>query len=293
MSKVESNDEMRIREMQEAQRRAEVRSKEASRAQQREKSFDEALKSRRSHASTRAENTDRKRERAAARGAIEQVRQGEPRSQLEWARRAALHKAFFGQKAQGGRVRAAIENEQVLSDRAEGSLEARGEEHARVEETGHDEEVREVERVLERQEELRQEAVRAELAHQVDRDGRRRQDGQESDGEEREQAQIQGVGAKKAGGAAGAPAPVPPELLKRIVGTLMKVIEDGRTRLRVRLQGRGLEGVELEVRHENGQVACDFSGCNDRLRRDLENARGALSQALEKKGLKLARLTAR
>lgn len=297
MSRVESSDDQRIREQQEAQRKADVRNRAADRSKQNGKAFDAALRQKSTDRAGQQSLAKRAAEdgRSQARQVLDQLRQKVPRQPHELAKRAALSRAFAHQGAMGRRAQESAGAAQVLEQRAGDYLESVGREDRHLQAERIDEETREGDAVEENLELKREEQVlQTQIEDALGRgDGRRRGGGQQSDEREREReaAPTQAVAAPK--GAAGAPTPVPPQLLKRIVGTLLKVAEDGRVRLRVKLQGPGLDGVELDVRHQNGRIDCAFSGCSDRLRRDLERSKDALAQALGRKGLTLGQLSAR
>lgn len=291
MSRVESNDEQRIREMQEAQRRAEVRNREADRAQRGERSFRESMTARtaRDEGARQSEDAEhRQRTAGQARRVLDRVRKEQPTRPHELAKRAALARAFAGRQSLARRAQESDGEARVLVDRASEHESARALEHDHLDEMGRTEDRAELEAREERLDELRRDAEAQAMADDLARERRRRdRDRREDDDRRREPAE--GVAPAKARGAAPRVS-LPPEILKRIVQTLVRVTEDGRTSLRVRLQGPGLEGVELQVENREGSITCAFSGCSDRLRRDLERARPTLEGALSRRGLRLSKL---
>lgn len=297
MSKVESSEEMRIREMQEQQRSAEKRSKAADAARRSERSFQETMRARSSRETGRQHRADgetRHREEGSARQILDRLRRNKKQAPHEQAKRAALSRALHGKGALEARADESLAKNLAQSDRAEQALVIRETEDGFVDRSRNDEIETDVEVREESQLEVEHEAQQAMIVAEDDR-RRRGQDQDRRDHEDRppHPHEVAKAPTARANGAAGAPAPLPPELLKRIAATLTKVVEDGRTRLRVKLRGPGLEGVELDVRAEGGEVVCEFSGCNDRLRRDLEGASTKLGSMLSRRGLRLRRLTAR
>ena len=78
------------------------------------------------------------------------------------------------------------------------------------------------------------------------------------------------------------------------MGAIYKgVTQDGRTHMQITLKGGLLDGVQLQVRAEGGKVSCEFSGCSKETARLLDSAQGALARGLERRGLRLERLSAR
>lgn len=290
MSRVESNDEQRIREMQEAQRKAQRQAGEAQSAQHRKQAFEAALQHRQHHASTKSRSQEHQEQQtAAARAAIEVLRQKAPRDPHEISKRAALAKAFATDHATlVGRAQESASQNADLDQRLAQFDQGSGLEELRVRDVERDEEAKEVERVEEKLELLQQGEGLV-----VDPDGRRRRDPRDQQQDSRDEERTAAPSAVKATQRARpTPMVLPPENMKEIVSSVMEVLEDGRTRLEVQLQGRGLEGVKLEVRNEEGKVSCAFEGCTDRLRRQLYGASDRLKGALAKRGFKLVRFSA-
>lgn len=283
VGKVESSDETRIREMQEAHRRAEVRNGEASQAKRAERSFRETMGARSADQSDRAAARDREartRSDADARRVLDQVRNQKPQLPHERAKREALAQALGGKAALVRRRDEQGGDHRVLLDRTEQHQAGQTKERRAVEDRLRDEDGRDQVVREERQESLRN--PEGPVVAPMEDDRRRRRDRSE-DERRRESEALAGV--KSAGGSAPV---VPPELLEKIVGAVTQVIEDGRSHLRVRLEGAGLDGVELEVKCESSEVRCTVTGCSDRLRRDLEGAAPALGQALGRRGFRLS-----
>lgn len=291
---MESNDEQRIREIQEVQRRDEKRLRTADNASRTERSFQESLRSRtKTDRARHHEKTDERREgEISARQVLDQVRKRRSELPHERARRAAMARALHGKGALEARTKASLGDARIQSDRADEALQRRGAEWEHVDETTRDQEIRESDGREERVDAARQDAEQTQI--QADADGRRepRQEHPRDRDDRPPEERAAAVQETKAQGAAGAPR-VPHALIQRITATLTKVVEDGRTRLRVRLKSPGLEGVELEVQVGEDGIHCAFSGCSDRLRRDLEAAEDGLREALEDRGLQLGRLEVR
>lgn len=295
MSKVESNDELRIREMQEAQRRAEARNLELDRAKKADRSFDEALRARRS-AECASEDQARDarrnaRERAGQRASVERREDGYLHPH-ERARRAALARVLDGRRALERRAHESLDEHRALIDRRDQHEVGSALDLERVDERLHEQDASDAGQVEERLEEAQKDAADGDIARDLERDRRRRRDHDRGEDDRRRPA-PDAVGRPRRAHRAGARGALPPALLERIVGVITQVVEDGRTQLHLRLQSPGLEGVELEVKAQDGEVSCLFRGCSDRLRRALEGAQPTLTAALAKKGLKLKRLEAR
>ena len=290
MSKVESNDEIRIREMQEAQRRTEIRNREADQVKRSEKSFQETLKAHQSRERGLVEGASEDRrlqDQRAARGVLDQVRQSQAKDPQEQARHAAWARALHGKGALTRRAKDSQGDAVALEQRRDGHEATHAVQNDQVDELQRDEDLHDVDTQSTQMEDARREAEATELAYHVSRQRRDsdHREGREGQPDETPAAPIEGAGPSQE--LKRSARELPPEVLKRIVGTITKLAGDGRTRIKVRLKGRGLEGVELEVRAENGQVSCAFSGCNDRLRKDLKASESALGQALGTRGLSL------
>lgn len=296
MSRVESNDEQRIREVQDTQRRQERQLRSADRSARSERSFQDRLQARATTERARHERTTeaQKDGEVSARDVLNRVRKGRRILPHEEARRAAMARALHGKGALEARSKASLGEARIQTDRAEEALEGRGVEREHLDESFREEDTREAESREEGLEAVRRSAV--EDAMRVEREAQRersQEDPKERDDRRDEDERAPAVHeTATAKGAAGGPR-MPPELLQRIASTLSKIVEDGRTRLRVRLKGPGLDGVELDVDMDDEGIHCRFSGCSDRLRRDLEAAEGELRVALEDRGLELGRLEVR
>lgn len=293
-----SNDELRIKEIQEAQRRAEKQRKAADQARQTERSFRETMTQRaaRQRGAREADDVERRRRAEGdARRVLDQVRgDRKERRPHELAKRAALARAFGHKKSLSRRAQESAGEARVLHDRAEQHRSGRVLQNEHVETELHEEDRAELDVREERLEEVRRELSGLEVAEDLARERRRQDDRSDRDGRDQDEPQVEAAAAAatRTEGSAGPRPSLPPEMLKRIAGAILKAAEDGRVSLRVRLQGPGLEGVEIEVRNEEGQVSCCFSGCNDRLRRSLEQSAPALKRALAKRGFTLAHLEA-
>lgn len=301
MSKVESNDDIRIREMQEQQRLAETRQKDADTVKRNTEAFKAAMRGKASQTQdTRRTDGSKTRDaqRETAKQVLARVRREGPQKPHEKARQAAIRAAIHGAPGQlARRAKESHGESRVLSERADEYASAGLDDDRRVDDRLRDEDVREATGREEGVEEVRREHHELQMADDLmqERQGqqRRQQQQRERDEQRRETAAEATGGAREAQGSAGPTKSLPPEVLKRIAQTITKVVDDGRTRIRVRLKGQGLEGVELEIKAEDGKISCAFSGCNDQLRRDLEQAESALGSALAQRGLELRALEVR
>lgn len=297
MSKVDDGgDAQRIREMAEAQLRRKLDNEKRSQNERLEKSFGEVMgdRARRGAAQRETARQAEAEQGQAAKRVLDLVRKGAPKQGHELARHAALTQAMHkGLTATRGKE--ADQAKGAESARVE-DLTTKGEvEQTFVDRTTRDDDEREV-----RGREDRQADAEQALKHEggplapVGEDDQRRKDPRQGRGSQgRDENRSDGVASAQ--GAAGASAPqLPPEVLKQIVGAIYKgVTQDGRTHMQITLKGGLLDGVQLQVRAEGGKVSCEFSGCSKETARLLDSAQGALARGLERRGLRLERLSAR
>ena len=295
MSKVESNDEIRIREMQEAQRKAEVREQSAHRARRAQVSFKDTLNTKRSVEVAEKERMETVRKKQHNENQSRQQTERSPREKIQQARQLAHKSVLENARSLDGRLKRrtkdSIGENTLQLDRAQHHTSKHMYDKEVMEERIREEDAQQFEATEEKQDILRRDVEYAQITGEASE--RRRQSGQGHQDEKQKEPPPQpiAVNTQKTSGAGGGPQ-IPPDLLKRITSTVLKIVEDGRTSLRVRLKGPGLEGVELEVRTTNGQVECRFSGCHDKLRQELEKGAPELNKALEQRGLQLKLLVA-
>lgn len=99
------------------------------------------------------------------------------------------------------------------------------------------------------------------------------------------EAPVSGVKLRRSAAA------IPPEILRQLVQTIYQAVKaDGRTSLRLTLKGGAMEGVELEVEANQGEVSCRFEGLSPKLKRQLHDGEAALGAALKRRGLHLKTL---
>lgn len=159
----------------------------------------------------------------------------------------------------------------------------------------------EVRREGEREQSRLEARVDAQAQGAVDQDGRKRgggQGGQGGQGRGDEGAAALAALQKKpstqaAGpqGAAGA-RQIPPEILEKLVSAVYLAVTDkGLREFQIELKDGPLKGGFLKLSADKGQVSLSFLGLESDQRRLVEASKGELMRRLEKKGLRLLRLS--
>lgn len=293
MSRVESSDDRRIRELNEEAYRRKVdnlkRDQQARTSRTFTEVMDQKAKTERSQRTSeeRAAHTHRER---VAKEAVKHRKQPSSRAHQEMLRKSALQRGIQG-KMESLRQQSARAQSEVMAERGTGFLaEARSERERLTavdrREREHDADL-EQDKQAELQEELQRDLRDPIDGHRHHSPGQRDRSGGDEDGRDPAQA----VAAVQTPTKPRAAPEIPPETLQEVVKAMFAAAkEDGRTRLIVELKGKGLEGVRLEVRQENHEIQCTFTGCSPRMRQSLQAAQPRLEAQLGKRGLKLGRL---
>lgn len=291
MSRVdESNDDRRIREMNEAALRRKVDGEKKDQERRVQKAFNEVIQERQHKETAKKERTKEaaQKDPTEKQRLLDRVRKGPPKDSREGARRAALSRAIHGDLQKKG-ARSQEESARAMDGRATEHSARSKDEIEHVEREARTEDEREHSTREDKQSEIAKDARRDARDGRVDPDGERRREKREHGGSREEKTPgIQGTeGPRQAN-----PVRIPREVLEKIVSAIHAAVKaDGRTTMQVSLRGPGLEGVQLEVHAEKGRVRCAFHGANDELRSLLTGSKDALAAGLERRGLTLAGLT--
>lgn len=98
-------------------------------------------------------------------------------------------------------------------------------------------------------------------------------------------AAVEVKGARK-------PQEIPQELIDKLVdGVRVGVNEVGHAEFQIDLKDGVMQGMTLKVSSNNGKVVCQFVGGDSSAKNFIESSEGALSRALESKGLRLEKLS--
>ncbi len=88
------------------------------------------------------------------------------------------------------------------------------------------------------------------------------------------------------------PQEIPQELIDKLVdGVRVGVNEVGHAEFQIELKDGIMQGMTLRVSADHGKVSCQFIGGDHAAKNFIESSEGALSRALESKGLRLEKLS--
>lgn len=295
MSKVESSEDRRIREMTEAAFRRKADHRKRTQQALTSQSFSQVMakkaESEQAHRASEQRGSEMKRQTMARQALLLRRSAPKPHDPRQVLHRAAIQQAAEDERQ---RLRHASTQQQggVLADRRSqfGRRETLEAERQRQTDLRVDE--RDLDRVEDKDEEVREE-VRRERQDPIDGQGHRdphhrdRSSGDSDEGRDPAQAVQAAEGPRRRF----VDAPVSPEALQEIVEALFAAHrEDGRSRLLVELKGPGLEGARLEITKESGAFHCSFFGLSASTARSLREAQPRLQARLGERGLKLGRL---
>lgn len=285
MSRIESNDDQRIREMQEAQLRQKVDTEKRMQTERVSKSFNDVMSQRtKADQQKKAEGsgTGKTAERSAAKAKEQHERSDVlPKAGRDLARRADLTKQVLNREVQ---TRADLqETSRTAETTRKDELYTRtDDDNERIDRDVQRDDVREFQRAEARHEELKVDPDQPrEQGRPRDRDTDRRGDGEESP------KSAEGVRATE-GPRAAQVVKIPAELLAQIASSMHVALDkSGGTEVLVSLKGTMLDGVTLKVSSKKGKVRAIFEGCDKQTRNLIESSRGELMRQLGKRGLEL------
>ncbi|MBI4821030.1 MAG: hypothetical protein HY791_32520 [Deltaproteobacteria bacterium] len=283
MSRIESSDDQRIREMQEAQLRQKVDTEKRLQTEKVSKSFNDVMSQRaKSEQQKRAERSPANKGEKPKTEVKNQKERTEaaPKANTELARRAELTRQTLVRDTQQRSDLQETNRTNELSRKDE--LYTRGDDEREVVDREVQRgDVREFQRAEARHEELKVDP------DQPREQGRSRErDERKHDGDEA-QPRSEGVRATE-GPRAAQVVKIPTELLAQIADSMHVALDkSGGTEVIVSLKGTMLDGVTLRVSSKKGKVRAVFEGCDKQTKNLIESSRGELMRQLGKRGLEL------
>jgi hypothetical protein len=291
MSRVDDNDNQRIREMQENELRTRKDLEKKDADAKIVKSFEQVMRERNQRenvqqqtaAQHHAKDTKGKEAEKQQESFAQQLLKKMPKNAGDLQKRAAMSRAM----AQG-----------LQSNRSSESQKLREAESERVDDLMKKADDEKDIREKDMREEMATESKRAEEKdakfHKIDADQENREreknerNPQRRGDSGRGERKADAIEAPQAAQQQQQPRGIPREVVESIVNAIQAATHaDGRTEMQVELKGSMLEGVRLKVRSQGGKVSCTFEGCDRELKNLLESSKGALMRSLEKRGLTL------
>lgn len=297
MSRINDNDDQRIREMQEADLRTRKDLEKKDNDSRLTKSFQEVMQQRTQQKNAQQiKQKDQSKEQSGEtkkeeKSFAETMARRLPKQAADLQKRAALSKAM----AQGMESKRSVDSQKLReaeAERGEDMVKKADDDKDRLDKDLRAESDSDAKRADDSEATFKKQTAEAEARAERENNEGRSRGRQENNGKDDNQSQrAKGVEAASAAKADPAQKTIPPEVIEAMVNAIQKAVTaDGRTEMHVELKGSMFNGVKLKVKTERGKVSCTFEGADRELKNLLESSKGALMRGLQKRGLTLTSL---
>jgi hypothetical protein len=296
MSRINDNDDQRIREMQESDLRTRKDLEKKDNESRLTKSFQEVMQQRtQKQTAQQLKQKDQSKEQSGEtkkeeKSFAESMARRLPKQAADVQKRAALSKAM-AQGMESKRSEGSQKLREAEAERGEDLVKKADDDKDRLDKDLRVADDADSKKADDSETSFKKQNAEADAKAERENNEGRSRGRRDQNSEDQTPQRAKGIEAATAPKADPAAKVIPPEVIEAMVNAIQKAVTaDGRTEMHVELKGSMFNGVRLKVKAERGKVTCTFEGADRELKNLLESSKGALMRGLEKRGLTLTSL---